>query len=718
MEEQFDEKDNMITCPDCDTRMPKDAKFCPKCGKKMHKKSGIGVFVTVICIVICTGVLGVGGYFGYKFYVNNYVSTGTSIRDRMSTEETTSRRERVALDIDVDDDSHVYFSSPLTDKLEINSGEGTTVMVYMIGSNLETESGCASSDIQEMMEATSSDDLNIVIQTGGAFEWQMDEISDGEVERFAIENGKLVKLDNLSDISMVREESLIDFIKFASQEYPAGNYVLVLWDHGGGIPVGFGQDELHPNGTIEDVELGSALEEAGVHFAAIVFDACNMCTLEVAMAVKDNADYMVAAESYVNGVGIYYTNWLSDVASDDTVYVQDYCETIVSDYMDSLASGKMVGSMSVLNLGKIDAVYESYIDYIGAVADHVSEGDYAGYINARANCGYYEGTDSVDICTLCNQYPVEYSTELFNNVVNAVVYTESDFYYGHGLTAYSPYENFHQYKQGRGSLVALDYDDTIVNFYDRLVSSMLDFEGDNAASRYGGAWYVSSTEPVEQQEPVSTLPTRDLEVEDCGRYFAVSLSDEQWDNIKSIAVNVYVEIDEDLVMWLGSDYYYEFDDAGRLKIIDPGAWVYVNGKPVTYQCVDYYSDDDSGEWSQMGYIYCDVNGEEAFILVYYDEEHPDGIIQGYYYADHNSEEIKDYTLYSFDDDDVIDMVYYSVNTETDEEFYVTTDDPMLYKDIELEFLSLDLSHESTYLYYILTDIFGNSVETEMVYLYI
>ena len=185
-------------------------------------------------------------------------------------------------------------------------------MVYMIGSNLESDYGAATEDLEEMLDAE-YENVNIVIQTGGTKYWYMDGISNKKVQRFHIEDGELAELDNLGKMSMSTPDALTDFVTFAAEEYPAEEYVLVLWDHGGGIPVGFGYDEVFPDDYLVDVEIGQALDDAGVHFGAIVFDACNMCTLEVALSIMDNADYMVAAESYVNGIGIYYTDWMRPV---------------------------------------------------------------------------------------------------------------------------------------------------------------------------------------------------------------------------------------------------------------------------------------------------------------------------------------------------------------------------------------------------------------------
>lgn len=56
--------------------------------------------------------------------------------------------------------------------------DGTwTVFVYICGSDLESEYGCATSDISEMLDASTGSDVRFVIQTGGANEWQNEVVS-------------------------------------------------------------------------------------------------------------------------------------------------------------------------------------------------------------------------------------------------------------------------------------------------------------------------------------------------------------------------------------------------------------------------------------------------------------------------------------------------------------------------------------------------------------
>ena len=345
-----------------------------------------------------------------------------------------------------------------------------TVMMYVIGSNLETEWGEATVDIQEILDANLSSNINYIIQTGGSKQWMNDQMKDGECQRFKVQGQQLVELQQLGKVNMVDYNNLADFINYCKTNYPADSYMLVLWDHGGGIPISYGMDEIYPGKMMTAAEIGMAIQSSGVHFETLLFDACNVCTLEAAVSVYNYVDYMVAAESYVNGTGYYYTDWLKMYDSCRIGDV-DYTEQICKDYMKVIHMYDMTGSISVLEMDKIPDVYDAYKNYIGALNNTVINGnDYVAYTQARNNCISYEYTDTIDIITLANQYENDYSTKLINSIVNSVSYTESDFSAGHGIAVYSPFEYIEEYTTARNMLTQLGYDNSIINFYDSYCS--------------------------------------------------------------------------------------------------------------------------------------------------------------------------------------------------------------------------------------------------------
>ncbi|MBE5903100.1 MAG: zinc-ribbon domain-containing protein [Pseudobutyrivibrio sp.] len=586
-----------------------------------------------------------------------------------------------------------------------------TLMIYIVGSNLESGpyGGAASRDIKEMLKADIPDNCNVVLQCGGAKEWENKDIPDGEVTIFTIRDGKLNKEKSLGKTTMTQEGDLSEFIKYSKENFPAENYSLILWDHGGGIPIGFGMDELSndPEDFIYDYEIRDELDKAGVDFDAVIFDACNMCTLEMGLCLKDHAKYMVGAESYVNNKGIYYTDWLGMLDGD----AQAFSEKIVQDYMADISSDGLVGSMSVIRLDYITDVYDAYINYVGDIADNVENGGFAAYAKARGNCGSFEGIDSVDLIALATAYDTDNASTLINSAVNAVSYTESDFAYGHGLMVYCPFEIVEAYDIGREAFVELNYDNEITDFYDKFVSAELSLMGQSYVSSYGGDWYTTAyADHVSSSGGVSSNSIGLVETDD---YYAVELSDSDWEVIDHVALTVAVESDGEYLI-LGQDYTYQTDSQGRLALVDPEAWTFVNGNIASYYCVDYYSDPESEEWSQMGYIPCTINGEGALLYVYYDDKHPEGTIQGYTTYDFDTEEEGAY-LYDLRSDDEIDLVFY-VLSDAGDTYYTTMDEPFLASELELSYSSIDLNEYTTLGYYTIYDVYGNEYETDATYL--
>ncbi len=589
-----------------------------------------------------------------------------------------------------------------------------TLMIYMVGSDLESGyygeyGGAASRDIDEMLRADVPDNVNIVLQCGGADKWQNDKIPDGKVTRFTIEGGKLVEQESLGKTTMTRKGDLADFITYASENFPADNYTLILWDHGGGIPVGFGMDEL---GNEEDMmssfEIKADIESAGIDFDAVIFDACNMCTLEMGMALKDHADYMVGAESYVNNAGIYYTEWLADLDGDASAY----SEKILQDYMASINDDGLVGSMSVIRLDLIEDVYDAYINYIADLSADLDSGYYADYVKARSSCGAFDDIDSVDLIALATAYDSYSASDLINTAVNAVAYTDSDFAYGHGLMVYCPYEWYEYYSDGREAFVELDYDETITEFYDKFISQELAYLGDDYVEEYGGDWY--NDEYTSSISAFTEAGEYDLDVVDVGNYYAVELDDADWDVIDYIAQTLVIETDDGEDLVLGEEYTAQIDSEGRLALVDPESWTFINDNIAAYYCLDYYYDEETGAWSQYGVIPITVNGEGALLYVYYDDEYPSGTIQGYSTYDFDTDEESD-MLYSLEDDDVIDLAY-QVYSADGSSYYMTMGESIAASDLELGYYEIDLNDYVTLGYYEVYDVYGNVYSTPIEYL--
>ena len=133
---------------------------------------------------------------------------------------------------------------------------------------------------------------------------------------------------------------LYEFVSTTMQDYPAEQYALILWDHGGGCISGFGTDErdsevdengdLKTSGDSAEIradhirktfgKLKEDMGESWQEFAFAGFDACYMADVDDVLAWQDYTRYFIASEATEAGDGWYYIPWmytLSMAAMDD-----------------------------------------------------------------------------------------------------------------------------------------------------------------------------------------------------------------------------------------------------------------------------------------------------------------------------------------------------------------------------------------------------------------
>ena len=221
--------------------------------------------------------------------------------------------------------------------------EGTwTVFVYMCGSDLESEDGSGTEDLEEMQAAATGSNVRFVVQTGGAEEWSAGEVDPDRLDRFVICDGDIKKVGSEPGASMGDGSTLANFLAWGIASYPAANMGLVLWNHGSGSICGVCFDELYEDDSLSLPELGSALEcvypDMTDTFRFIGFDACLMATVETANMLVPHGDYMYASQDTEPGYGWDYTA-LGD-------YLGSHPET------DGAALGKLV----------CDSYYDACVD--------------------------------------------------------------------------------------------------------------------------------------------------------------------------------------------------------------------------------------------------------------------------------------------------------------------------------------------------------------------
>ena len=248
-------------------------------------------------------------------------------------------------------------------KKRSGSTSGTwTVLIYMCGTDLESEGGAASNNLAELMEVSNSKNINFVIETGGTANWQSNSISNDKIQRYILKGSELSLVEEKDLSSMGDPSTLGDFLKWGVKSYPADKYMTVFWNHGGGSLSGVEFDELHNNDSLSLKELAQGLEIAGTKFEVIGFDACLMATLENAVTIAPYGKYMVASEEYEPGGGWDYKSWGEYLSENPACDGSELGKNICDSYIEKCAGtgDDDMATLSVVDLSKIEKLKGSF----------------------------------------------------------------------------------------------------------------------------------------------------------------------------------------------------------------------------------------------------------------------------------------------------------------------------------------------------------------------
>jgi hypothetical protein len=119
-------------------------------------------------------------------------------------------------------------------------------------------------------------------------------------------------VEELGEVDMGEPQSLVDFLVWGVQNYPAEHYLVVIGSHGAGWR-GIGPDEGGGESILELIEIDAALGEARAQlgidkFDIVGFDACLMAITDVAVMLEPHADYVLFSQETIPSNGWEYFN--------------------------------------------------------------------------------------------------------------------------------------------------------------------------------------------------------------------------------------------------------------------------------------------------------------------------------------------------------------------------------------------------------------------------
>ncbi len=299
---------------------------------------------------------------------------------------------------------------PMTSALapgQIDGSGSATVLVYLNGSDLESEAGEATSDIAEMLESGIGKNANVVIETLGTKEWQDYGIASDHTQRYIVNQGKLELVDDsLGQLDTTDPDTLADFISWGVQNYPADRYMLVFWDHGAGPVYGFGYDEFQSEESALTIdEMKQALEaNPNVHFDMIGMDCCIMGSLETCLALQSFCDYTIVSEDFEPGIGWSYKGWMSQLEQNPSTDMVTLGKVIVDDMIGDVAADEENGeaTLALIDESKVGKLYTAWVDFAYASEEQLLGTNYSQETEWRDRPGQGQDESSRTHDSQCN----------------------------------------------------------------------------------------------------------------------------------------------------------------------------------------------------------------------------------------------------------------------------------------------------------------------------
>ena len=508
--------------------------------------------------------------------------------------------------------------------------------------------GAATMDIREMTRVTLPENIELVIETGGATHWTDPLINPNRVQRFVYSGDTLTEEYSEPSHSMATVDSLADFLSYCEENHDADHKILIFWDHGSGA-FGYGHDEIY-NQSFSLSQIREALGKvyrANIEspaFELIGFDACLMSSGEVMEELDGYGRYFAGSEEVEPGYGWFYTDWLQQLADDPSMNGAQVGLAIADSYMDYYARLQLNMSLSwfapndvtfsVLDIHEAAETYRAYEDLAETILASLSEDpSLLSTVSQAAHSSIHYAGDvsdifnTIDLGVFLDYLPDELADAVApvrEGLRSAVLYTRSDSILegSQGLSVYYP----DHVTSTNSVLYLMDYVDNIAST-DAL----------SALYFYKSAGCLS--EDMQQAlEDKDITPPRTIDLtalksvasapvtlEDGGNY-SVAVSAEAQELMQNIGLTM-ARVEDNDIIYYGTDSEAFLDGDGNLCTAFEGKWIALEGQLLS---VSVISDTPYTVTYSSPVL---LDGDKATLVFAYDKDTEEFVINGAYKDD-------------------------------------------------------------------------------------
>ena len=489
-----------------------------------------------------------------------------------------------------------------------NKNDTWLIYWYICGSNLESEYGAATADIEEMMKVALPSNVKVIIQAGGSNEWKNAFVRSGMTNRLLYDSDGLHELQTTSDADMGSPDTLSSFLRFGKDNFQADHKVFIFWDHGGGSAFGVCHDERTENilslNSIRDA-FASVYDanEQNPPFEVIGFDACLMATFDTANTLHGYTRYMVASEELEPGNGWEYTGWLSKLVENPAMGGDGLGKAMCDAYYKGCeeAWSEDAATLSVVNVTRIPQLKAAY-DAFGVEALRASAKEpkkffssfgrnakkTEGYGGNNNEDGYYDMIDIGDLAEKSLKLLPQTSQNLIDAIDEAVVYQVSGKYRksGNGISGFYPLDGgdqiYNLYAQQEGAPL------TQKCLYYHLLYGQLPPQANDILN---GNYQIALPQPTQKKKifDIDELEDHIIKVDKDNNAY-VKLTEEEMNILSDVRCNL-ARVQGDIILNLGTDANIKADwEKGRFTDNFQAKWPMLDGHPVYIEVTEHNKD--------------------------------------------------------------------------------------------------------------------------------
>lgn len=430
-----------------------------------------------------------------------------------------------------------------------------TIMIYMVGSDLESGNGLATVDLNEInYNLMDNQNINVLLVAGGTKKWQNDYIETNETSIYKLTPSGFSKIREQNLQNMGSSEVLSNFINYVYNNYKTDKYDLIFWNHGGAIN-GSEFDEISKD-NLSLVEMKEALKNTPFNqnnkIETIMFRTCLNGTIEVADIFTDYSDYLVASEEVTNGYRLEgMLKFINTIKTSDTGY--DVSKKFIDSYKNMMRNLNntlyslgvdetyIYSTYSIVDLSKIKKLENSINEFFSSI-------DLSKNYNeiGRVRSNLYQYASDENAYDMVDLYNLVYELKSLNpskadnvlkNIENTVLYNWATNSKSRGISIYFP---FNGKKQEISYFLDIYKDFNSLNEYNKFINNFNYLKNSNVTS-YS---YLDNKTTVDNKEKQAD--------------FTLELTDEQLKTFAKASFIVFKNTHD--------DYYYPVYRGNNLQL--------------------------------------------------------------------------------------------------------------------------------------------------------